>query len=261
MENEKVEKLVELLKSLYIYLDSIKQTNENGIILYDLIFNKLKIEEKILKEINQINLTGNNEKQDLPQNSNKQMQLIDLISKIKNCNKCELSLKRINTVPGAGPIDSKVMIVGEGPGEQEDIQGLPFVGRAGQLLTKLLENSSLEREKIYITNCVKCRPPNNRVPSLMEMNACSQYLSMQINLIKPQIIICLGATSTQFLLQKKVSITKIRGTLIETEIFGHKLFLYPIFHPSFLLRDPRNIEIAQKDFNKIANYLKKNNIY
>lgn len=261
MENEKVEKLIELLKSLYIYLDSIKQTNENGIILYDLIFDKLKIEEKKSKEINQFNIAYNTEKQQIPQNLNKQMLLIDLISKIKNCTRCELSLKRTNAVPGAGPIDSKIMIVGEGPGEQEDIQGLPFVGKAGQLLTKLLKNAGLERENIYITNCVKCRPPNNRVPSLLEMNSCSYYLNRQINLIKPQVIICLGATSTQFLLQKKVSITKIRGTLIETEIFGHKFFLYPTFHPSFLLRDNRNIEIAQKDFDRIANYLKKNNIY
>ncbi len=270
MENEKFNNIIELLKSIYIYLDAIKQTVENGSILYNTNFENIKFTESRLfeksvrdffdKNINK-NIKEDIEIEQDQKTSNKHEQLIEIINKVKTCLRCELGYKRTNAVPGAGPIDTKVMIIGEAPGEQEDLQGLPFVGKAGQLLTKLLENANIKREEIYITNCVKCRPPNNRVPTFEEMKSCSIHLYKQINLIKPEIIICLGATSIQFLLQKKVSITKIRGLLIEAIVFNHKTYLFPTFHPSFLLRDNRNIPIAQKDFIQIANYLKKYNIF
>ncbi|MFN3410624.1 MAG: uracil-DNA glycosylase [Exilispira sp.] len=261
MNNERVEKLVDLLKIVYSSLDCFKQTIENGLCTYKIDFEMIIENEKskvaggkVLSELKKDDIEF------YDRDINLQKELIDIINEIRNCTRCELSLKRINTVPGIGPIDSKVMIIGEAPGEQEDIQGLPFVGKAGQLLTKLLDNAGLQRDKIYITNCIKCRPPNNRVPSVKEMILCSIHLKRQINLIKPDLILSLGATSIQFLLNKKVSITKIRGTLIEAEIFGRKVLLFPTFHPSFLLRDNRNIPVASEDIKKIASYIKKNKL-
>lgn len=259
MENEKVEKIKDLLYSIYSYLDCYQQSIDNGVILFSLNLEKFTIEEKTKKNTEKLNTKN------IKENStffylNKQKELVDLIKQIHNCSKCELSLKRINTVPGVGPIDSKIMIIGEAPGEQEDIQGLPFVGKAGQLLTKLLVNSGLPREKIYITNCLKCRPPNNRPPLLDEMKSCSIHLIKQLNLIKPKLIISLGATSIQFLLQKKVSISKIRGNLIEVKIFDQSILVFPTFHPSFLLRDNTIIPTAQKDFDKISLFIKNNKL-
>lgn len=251
MENEKVEILSELLKNIYAFIDSLKQTIEDGVCLYNVNFEQIHLGEKNKRQ---------KEVKEVSEDQNKHKQIIDLINKIRSCNKCELSLKRTNVVAGSGPIDTKVMIIGEAPGEQEDLQGLPFVGKAGQLLTKLLELSGIQREKIYITNCVKCRPPNNRIPYINEMIACSEYLKKQIYLIEPKLIISLGATSIQFLLNKKVSITKVRGTLINTQVFGKNILVFPTFHPSFLLRDNRNIPLAQQDFNKLSLYIKENNL-
>ncbi len=249
MNSKKVDILINFLKTLYLSIDELKQTLENGYIIYDINVEKISLTEDIEQKSIQ--------KKDIDIQSNRQKQLLDIIDQIRNCKRCELSLKRISTVPGIGPLDTKVMIVGEAPGEQEDIQGIPFVGKAGQLLTKLLCNSGIQRENIFITNCVKCRPPNNRIPTFQEMALCSIYLKKQINIIKPYLIITLGATSTQFLLQKKVLITKVRGILVEAEVFGHKTYVYPTFHPSYLLRDNNNIPIAQKDFDKISLILKK----
>ncbi len=262
MEVEKENVLINLLKSIYISLDHIQQTIDNGYILYSLEFEKINSDE-VFKKIANLNNTKKEYSVLLNKGESsfdKQKELIDIVDQIRNCSKCELGLRRISTVPGVGPINSKVMIIGEAPGQQEDIQGLPFVGKAGQLLTKLLTNSGIEREKIFITNIVKCRPPDNRVPKLDEMIACSEYLKKQIKLIKPKFIITLGSTSIQFLLQKKVSISKIRGILIEKDLFGDKILIYPTYHPSFLLRDSNNIPIAQKDFDKIALLLKKNKL-
>ncbi len=165
-------------------------------------------------------------------------ELIKIIEeRIAQCTSCPLSFQRTNTVPGEGNIYSPIMFVGEGPGEEEDKQGRPFVGRAGQLLTKIIESVNLKREDVYITNVVKCRPPNNRVPKPEEISACSHFLLAQIEIINPRIIIPLGSTAAGFFLPDAGSISTIRGKEFDW-IGGIKIF--PMFHPSYLLRNPSN---------------------
>jgi len=160
----------------------------------------------------------------------------ELCKKINSCTNCQLSKTRINVVPGEGDINSPLMFIGEGPGADEDSQGRPFVGRAGQLLTKILESVQIKREEVYITNIVKCRPPNNRVPLPEEVKACQNYLFEQINLIKPKIICALGSTSAKFLLGPDVgTISKIRGTWFD---YKDGIKIMPLYHPSYLLRNP-----------------------
>lgn len=160
-------------------------------------------------------------------------------SSAMNCTNCALCKGRTNVVFGVGPENAKIMIIGEGPGENEDLQGLPFVGRAGQLLDKIFESVDLNRrEHLYICNIVKCRPPDNRAPLDEEANTCSEYLEAQIKYIDPKIIILAGAVAVKGVLKiKDPKITKIRGEWIEGKgplLEGRKLM--PIFHPSYLLR-------------------------
>ncbi|MBI1857557.1 MAG: uracil-DNA glycosylase [Candidatus Melainabacteria bacterium] len=160
-----------------------------------------------------------------------------------SCKKCKLCEGRTNVVFSDGIENAKIMIIGEGPGENEDLQGLPFVGRAGKLLDKIFESVGLNRkEHLYICNIVKCRPPNNRAPEEDEANACSEYLKAQIKYVNPKIIILAGAVAVKGILKKKdVKITKIRGEWIELEdllLAGRKIM--PIFHPSYLLRHEWN---------------------
>ena len=151
------------------------------------------------------------------------------------CQKCELAKTRTNVVFGEGAFDAKVMLIGEGPGQQEDETGRPFVGKAGQLLDKILESQGFLREKnIYICNIVKCRPPGNRVPTDEEAAACREYLEAQIEFMKPKIIILCGATAVRYMLNIKSGITKIRGQWYDGP-FGSKMM--PFFHPSYLLRN------------------------
>lgn len=136
---------------------------------------------------------------------------------------------------GEGNPDANLMIVGEGPGEEEDLQGRPFVGKSGQLLDRILEAAGIPRESVYIANIVKCRPPQNRAPTPDEAKTCtSLWLLRQLELIKPQIIAPLGATALEFFTGEKLPITKVRGQWLEWQ--GLKLF--PMFHPAYLLRNP-----------------------
>ena len=152
-----------------------------------------------------------------------------------NCSKCELSKGRTNIVFSDGSVNAKIMLIGEAPGQNEDVRGVPFVGRAGQLLDKFLEENNISRKKdLYICNTVKCRPPENRVPKPEEKHACKIYLDAQIDLIKPAIILLCGSTALQSLLDTKLPISKIRGQWFEHSS-GAKVM--PIFHPSYLLRN------------------------
>jgi len=153
---------------------------------------------------------------------------------ICNCTKCVLHKGRNNFVFGSGNPNAKVMVIGEGPGVEEDKQGLPFVGRAGQLLTDILKAIKFSREEVYIGNIVKCRPPDNRTPLPNEMDTCLPYLKKQIELIKPKLILCLGLTAAKGLLKKKDSLTSMRGQVFEYE--GIKTMV--TFHPAALLRNP-----------------------
>jgi uracil-DNA glycosylase len=151
------------------------------------------------------------------------------------CDRCELGATRTHAVVSRGNPNAKIMIIGEGPGENEDLTGKPFVGKAGQLLDRVLESVKLTEDDVFICNIVKCRPPGNRKPTKAEMNACRPYLLEQIRLVNPPIIMLAGASAIEGLFNEKaIKITQIRGTWREWE--GRQCL--PVFHPSYLLRNP-----------------------
>ncbi len=161
--------------------------------------------------------------------------MADLAQHCNHCHRCGLGATRTHAVVGRGNLQAPIMIVGEGPGQNEDETGLPFVGRAGQLLEKILESVKLDSERdVYICNVVKCRPPGNRNPSTDEAEACKPYLLEQIRIIDPKIILLTGATAVKVLTGDKRGITKIRGEWIEWQ--GR--LCMPILHPAYLLRNP-----------------------
>jgi len=165
-----------------------------------------------------------------------EMDLEQLSDEICKCTLCKLAVERTKAVPGEGNIKAKLMLIGEGPGADEDRTGMPFVGKAGELLTKILSAVNISREEVYITNVVKCRPPGNRDPLPDEMNACWPYLARQIELIKPNIILALGRIAATYLLSlEKFSITKEHGKVYH---FSNTTILIPVYHPSYLLRNP-----------------------
>ncbi|MGI6189378.1 MAG: uracil-DNA glycosylase [Clostridiales bacterium] len=170
-----------------------------------------------------------------------------LIHAVMNCNNCQLSRTRTHSVPGEGNRDADLMFIGEGPGRDEDLSGRPFVGLAGQLLDKMIEAIDLKREDVYIANIVKCRPPGNRVPMEIEAQACLPYLRRQVYLVRPKIIVCLGATAVRYVIDKKAGITRIRGQWIERKGY----WIMATYHPAALLRDPAKKYDAWEDFKKI----------
>ena len=157
-----------------------------------------------------------------------------VVKQVLTCTKCPLHRGRRNAVPGKGSIDAEVVFIGEGPGETEDIRGEPFVGRAGQLLTKMLAGIDLKREEVYITNIVKCRPPNNRAPLPEESDACFPYLERQLALIDPKVICCLGGPAAQVVLRTSQGITKLRGSFHRYKDTP----VIPTYHPAAVLRFP-----------------------
>lgn len=160
--------------------------------------------------------------------------LAAIAAQIAVCVRCDLCKTRNRTVPGQGHPHPEVVFIGEGPGAEEDAQGVAFVGRAGQLLTKIIESMGLTRDEVWIGNVVKCRPPNNRAPTPEEMGACLPYLREQIALLKPKVIVCLGATAVKGLFDKPVGISKLRGQWLTFE----GIAAMPTFHPAYLLRNP-----------------------
>ncbi len=161
--------------------------------------------------------------------------LSELNSLIKDCTKCLLHKSRNKFVFGVGNPDADILVVGEGPGADEDKQGEPFVGRAGKLLNDILKAINFKREEVYIANIVKCRPPGNRTPLIEEMDSCFPYLSKQIELIKPKLILALGLTAAQGLLKKRDSLTSMRGKIFDYR--GIKTMV--TYHPAALLRNPQ----------------------
>ena len=173
------------------------------------------------------------------------MTLEELRQKCLCCENCELAIPRNNVVFG---VDSaRVMFIGEGPGENEDLQGEPFVGRAGKLLDKFLAAIDLDRSKIYIANMVKCRPPKNRDPKPEEQEACIGYLREQVRIIRPKIIVCLGRISAQRLIDPNFKVTVEHGKIVEK----NGVLMMGTFHPAALLRNPNNKPAAFEDFIKI----------
>ena len=157
----------------------------------------------------------------------------ELEQSIVNCNKCKLCTNRTNIVFGVGNKEADIMMIGEGPGADEDKQGEPFVGKAGQLMNKALTGLGIKREELYIANIVKCRPPSNRVPEQDEAETCLNYLRNQVILVKPKIIVLLGSTALKNILGKEYSITAMRGKWIEQK----GIYYMPTWHPAALLRD------------------------
>ena len=166
---------------------------------------------------------------------------------IGDCTRCKLAtLGRKQVVFGVGNPDADLMFVGEAPGADEDVQGVPFVGRAGQLLTKMIEAMGFRREEVYIANVVKCRPPENRNPEPDEIESCEPFLFRQIETIKPKVIVALGAFAAKTLLKTQDPISRLRGRLYDY----HGATLIPTFHPSFLLRSPGQKKYAWEDLKK-----------
>lgn len=175
-----------------------------------------------------------------------------LRKRVEECKNCSLFKTRRQIVFGDGNINSKLVFVGEAPGEEEDIQGLPFVGRAGKLLTDIIHAMGLRRDDVYICNAVKCRPPGNRTPSEDEIMKCNPFLIEQIELIKPEMIVALGAVSVRALFKTRESIFSLRGKFLDFK--GIKVM--PTFHPGFLLRNPeykkytwKDIQLVMKEMN------------
>jgi uracil-DNA glycosylase len=174
-----------------------------------------------------------------------------ILAAIGDCRRCKLAPGRTNIVFGAGNPRAELMFVGEAPGADEDEQGLPFVGRAGQLLTKIIEAIELDRKDVFICNILKCRPPGNRNPETDEIAACEQFLFRQIASVKPRVICALGAFGAQTLLRTTEAIGKLRGRLIDYR--GAKLMA--TFHPAYLLRNPNEKRKVWEDMRIIRNYL------
>ncbi len=178
--------------------------------------------------------------------------LESIVQKISACQNCILSKTRNNTVPGEGVSNPLVMVIGEGPGEEEDKTGRPFVGKAGQLLDKMLAAIKLDRNKnCYIANIVKCRPPNNRVPEQQEADACSGYLAAQIHILKPRAILAMGRTAVQNLMKTGQGINALRGKMLDY----NGIPLMATYHPSALLHDERLKAPAWQDLKAFREVL------
>ena len=174
-----------------------------------------------------------------------------LTEEITNCQKCRLCAARTRAVPGEGSPHARLMFIGEGPGRDEDLTGRPFVGRAGQLLDKMIAAIGLSREEVYIANVVKCRPPQNRAPEMDEVAACMPYLRAQVGLIRPQVIVLLGSSALGAILGPEHRITRERGAWIERK----GVFFMPTFHPAALLRDESKKRPVWEDLKKVRDKL------
>jgi uracil-DNA glycosylase family 4 len=183
--------------------------------------------------------------------------LVKLYKEVQRCQKCPLYETRTKVVFGAGNADADLMFVGEAPGAEEDRQGLPFVGRAGQLLNQLLEEIGLSREGVFIANVLKNRPPGNRDPLPAEIEACEPWLWQQIALIEPRVVCTLGNFSTKLLSGSQTGITKVRGTPQVHELGGRMVYLLPLFHPAAALRTPAVKETLRADFATIPELLQR----
>jgi DNA polymerase len=178
-------------------------------------------------------------------------QLLELDARVRTCTECDLHQGRTNTVFGKGNPATRVMFIGEGPGREEDLKGEPFVGRSGQLLTKMIAAIDLERADVYITNIVKCRPPDNRDPQESEVRCCEKYLAAQIDLITPRIICALGRVAAHWLLDTKESLSALR----KSDNSYHDTPVLVTYHPAALLRNPNLKKGAWEDFKRLRDVI------
>lgn len=171
----------------------------------------------------------------------------DLSEQLTDCQKCRLCEHRNHIVPGEGNPNARLMFIGEGPGQEEDRLGRPFVGRSGDLLTRMIHAIGMERSDVYICNVVKCRPPQNRNPEPDEAEACLGYLRQQVALVRPKVVVLLGKIACRYTLREEIFITRDHGRWFERK----GTWFMPTFHPSALLRDPAKKRDAWDDFQKI----------
>jgi DNA polymerase len=211
------------------------------------------------KEISYNSKINNSDKVSIDLDWQKSNSLPELNSKIHNCLECPLGETRKSFVFGSGNPNSKILIIGEAPGADEDEQGLPFIGRAGQLLTKIIEAINFNRDDLYIANIIKCRPPGNRRPTSNEVEKCEPYLKKQIEIINPEFILALGLTAVNTLLKGDFKMKDVRGKVLEYE--GKKLLI--TYHPAALLRNPswkkqtwEDVKILRSMYDE---YMEKNN--
>jgi DNA polymerase len=175
---------------------------------------------------------------------------------IRNCQKCSLAETRTKAVPGEGNLNAELMFIGEAPGRDEDLQGRPFVGKAGKLLTKIIHAMKFQRDEVYITNIVKCRPPGNRNPQGNEIASCKGYLLAQIEAIDPKVIVTLGKVAASFFINSSLGMTALRGDFYD---FGD-IKVMPTFHPSYLIRNEGNRKLRKmvwEDMKKVMAFLGK----
>ena len=234
----KQDSLNKIIKQIRNYIDLEKESGTEELMLRRIIKHK--------------NIPGISH---APHIKDKKAALENLKKEALACRECALSESRRNLVFGEGSPDAKLMFIGEAPGLQEDIQGRPFVGKAGILLTKIIEAIGLTREDVYIANCLKCRPPQNRNPMPSEIIACRGFFMKQIEIIQPKVICCLGKFAAQTVLMSEESISKLRGRFHDFE--GSKVM--PTFHPAYLLRNPQEKRLVWNDMKKIRDYIKTSN--
>jgi uracil-DNA glycosylase family 4 len=187
--------------------------------------------------------------------SARRARLVELYYEAQDCRLCPLAATRTKVVFGSGNANADLIFVGEAPGAEEDRQGLPFVGRAGALLTELLAEIGLRREDVFIANVLKCRPPGNRDPQPVEIESCSPYLEQQVSLIEPKVVATLGNFSTKLLTGSRAGITRVRGTPQLHVLGGRSVFVMPLFHPAAALRTPSLVETLREDFRKLPSLL------
>ncbi|MGI8728152.1 MAG: uracil-DNA glycosylase [Solirubrobacterales bacterium] len=181
--------------------------------------------------------------------------LVEVYREARGCTKCPLHESRTRVVFGAGNADAELMFVGEAPGAEEDRRGLPFVGRAGQLLNQLLEGIGLSRDEVFVSNVLKCRPPGNRDPQPVEIETCRPYLQRQVELIEPRVLATLGNFATKLLTGNQAGITKVRGVPQTHQLGGRTVSIFPLLHPAAALRTPRMREQLEADFDKLGELL------
>lgn len=182
-------------------------------------------------------------------------QLVEVFHEASGCLRCPLSETRTKVVFGSGHADADLMFVGEAPGADEDRQGLPFVGRAGALLSELLGGIELDRKDVFIANVLKCRPPGNRDPQPAEIESCRPYLFHQVELIEPKVVATLGNFATKLLTGNQTGITRVRGTPQVHRLGARTVFIFPLLHPAAALRTPKMKETLTQDFTTLRELL------
>lgn len=182
-------------------------------------------------------------------------ELVELYKEARACTRCPLHETRTQVVFGNGNANADLMFVGEAPGANEDVQGLPFVGRAGKLLDEMLAENRMSRHDVFVTNVLKSRPPGNRDPEAEEIQACRPYLQRQVELIEPRVVCTLGNFATKLLSGSQQGITRVHGVPQERELGGRQVILYPLFHPAAALRTPRVKEQLSEDFARLPGLL------